>query len=127
MPVKGHRSITHPRPEYPARRVLRCYSKFTIAENLHNFFYSAPIPHFSDQLLEAYVKAVSPQFDSEVDPELAPNFAPTKTFYENHTFAPARSGRASNPRSNPKSKHGSQRALRLNGKSTWTNLDQSTY
>ena len=65
MPSKGKVQLA---TTAPRRRVLRAHSKLSVARTLRVFFANTPIPKFNDQVLEAYVKAVAPNYDSELEP-----------------------------------------------------------
>lgn len=127
MPAKGRRSAARTRPEYLTRRALRCHSKYTIAKNLHNFFHAAPIPNFSGHLLEAYVKAILPLFDSK--PDLALKLASRDGLHKNNTTAPVRTVANTNQNISrkTKSKGGHHHAAPPNNKGDWINIDQSKY
>lgn len=64
MPPQGKSQFAPP----ARRRNLRAHSKLTAADELRAFFAHASIPKFSDQVLEAYVKAIAPSYDSEIEP-----------------------------------------------------------
>lgn len=64
MPVTGK---TPSAQRTQNKRVLRVHSKFSAAGELRNFFTSSSIPKFNDQLLEAYVKAIAPNYEVEHD------------------------------------------------------------
>lgn len=49
------------------KRVLRVHSKFSAIGELNSFFTQSSIPRFNDQLLEAYVKGIALNYDSEHD------------------------------------------------------------
>lgn len=52
----------------PIKRVLRAHSKLTAAGELHSFFTESTIPKFNEQLLEAYITAIKPNYESELEP-----------------------------------------------------------
>lgn len=47
------------------KRVLRVHSKFSAIGELNSFFSQSSIPRFNDQLLEAYIKSIALNYDSE--------------------------------------------------------------
>lgn len=70
MPPKGSKqtssapAITSQGP----RRYLRAHSRLSAAADIREFFASSPIPKFRHQLLEAYVRAIAQEYESEPEP-----------------------------------------------------------
>lgn len=73
MPPKGIRSSAVSTAQPPSKstlppksqRYLRAHSRLSAAQELQTFFSSSPIPNFNEQILEAYVRAIAQEFDSD--------------------------------------------------------------
>lgn len=74
MPAKGTSKASVPAPQEP-RRFLRVHSRLSACNELRNFFSTSPIPSFRHQYLEAYVRAIAQEYESE--PERPPATKPT--------------------------------------------------
>lgn len=66
MPPKGSQphAATAARSPKPTR-FLRAHSRLSAAQELKSFFSASPIPNFHHQLLEAYVRAIAQEYESE--------------------------------------------------------------